>query len=120
MEVARRLSSVLRQSDTLARVGGDEFVLLVTDVTREEEAHIVALAERCIDTLTPPLSLRDSSCTLGVSIGIALSEPDDAPEAVLQAADQAMYEAKQAGRGRHATAPGARTPQASARPFIRA
>jgi len=120
VEVARRLSSVLRQSDTLARVGGDEFVLLVTDVTREEEAHIVALAERCIDTLTPPLSLRDSSCTLGVSIGIALSEPDDAPEAVLQAADQAMYEAKQAGRGRHATAPGARTPQASARPFIRA
>ncbi len=120
VEVARRLSGVLRQSDTLARVGGDEFVLLVTDLTRDEEGNIAALASRCIDTLTPPLVLQGVSCSLGVSIGIALNEADDEPEAVLLAADRAMYEAKEAGRGRYVTAPGPRMPQAPVRPFIRA
>jgi diguanylate cyclase (GGDEF)-like protein len=118
VEVARRLSGVLRQSDTLARVGGDEFVLLVTDLTRDEEGNIAALASRCIDTLAPPLVLQGVSCSLGVSIGIALNEADDEPEAVLLAADRAMYEAKEAGRGRYVTAPGPRMPQAPA--FIRA
>ena len=118
VEVARRLSGVLRQSDTLARVGGDEFVLLVTDLTRDDEGHLAALASRCIDTLAPPLVLQGVPCTLGVSIGIALNEADDEAEAVLLAADRAMYEAKDAGRGRYVTAPGPRMPQAPA--FIRA
>lgn len=118
VEVARRLSGVLRQSDTLARVGGDEFVLLVTDLTRDDEGHLAALASRCIDTLAPPLVLQGIPCTLGVSIGIALNEADDEAEAVLLAADRAMYEAKEAGRGRYVTAPGPRMPQAPA--FIRA
>ena len=118
VEVARRLSGVLRQSDTLARVGGDEFVLLVTDLTRDDEGHLAALASRCIDTLAPPLVLQGVPCTLGVSIGIALNEADDEAEAVLLAADRAMYEAKEAGRGRYVTAPGPRMPQAPA--FIRA
>ncbi len=120
VEVARRLSGVLRQSDTLARVGGDEFVLLVTDLTRDDEGHLAALASRCIDTLAPPLVLQGIPCTLGVSIGIALNEADDEAEAVLLAADRAMYEAKEAGRGRYVTAPGPRMPQAPVRPFIRA
>ncbi len=118
VEVARRLSGVLRQSDTLARVGGDEFVLLVTDLTRDDEGHLAALASRCIDTLAPPLVLQGVPCTLGVSIGIALNEADDEAEAVLLAADRAMYEAKDAGRGRYVIAPGPRMPQAPA--FIRA
>lgn len=118
VEVARRLSGVLRQSDTLARVGGDEFVLLVTDLTRDDEGHLAALASRCIDTLAPPLVLQGVPCTLGVSIGIALNEADDEAEAVLLAADRAMYEAKEAGRGRYVIAPGPRMPQAPA--FIRA
>lgn len=118
VEVARRLSGVLRQSDTLARVGGDEFVLLVTDLARDDEGHLAALASRCIDTLAPPLVLQGVPCTLGVSIGIALNEADDEAEAVLLAADRAMYEAKDAGRGRYVIAPGPRMPQAPA--FIRA
>jgi GGDEF domain-containing protein len=64
--------------------------------------------------------LQGVSCSLGVSIGIALNEADDEPEAVLLAADRAMYEAKEAGRGRYVTAPGPRMPQAPVRPFIRA
>lgn len=113
-EVARRLSGLLRQSDTLARVGGDEFVLLVTDLGESEVDGLAALASRCIEALAPPLALKDSLCTLGVSIGIALGAGDDDPERILMAADQAMYLAKNDGRGRYVVAPPLAPPLAAA------
>jgi diguanylate cyclase (GGDEF)-like protein len=104
-EVARRLIAVLRQSDTLARVGGDEFVLLATDLEGSGENSVRILASRCIAVLAEPLLLGQIRCTLGVSIGIALCGGRCGPERLLVAADQAMYQAKEKGRGSYVIAP---------------
>jgi len=105
VEVARRLSAVLRQSDTLARVGGDEFVMLATDLGSRPEEGAAVLANRCIEALSHPLAIKSSLCTLGVSIGIAISDGECTPECMLLAADKAMYVAKGQGRGRYVIAP---------------
>lgn len=105
VEVARRLSAVLRLSDTLARVGGDEFVMLAPDLKPNAEEGAAALANRCIEALSHPLVIKSNLCTVGVSIGIAISDGDCTPECMLLAADKAMYAAKDQGRGRYVIAP---------------
>ncbi|MBS0356378.1 MAG: diguanylate cyclase [Proteobacteria bacterium] len=105
VEVAQRLSAVLRQSDTLARVGGDEFVMLAADLGEDAEVGAAALATRCIEALSLPLTIKGGPCRLGVSVGIAISGGASTPEAMLLAADQAMYMAKEQGRGRYVIAP---------------
>ncbi|WP_079434258.1 GGDEF domain-containing protein [Zoogloea sp. LCSB751] len=105
VEVARRLSAVLRQSDTLARVGGDEFVMLAPDLKPNAEEGAAVLANRCIEALSHPLAIKSNLCTVGVSIGIAISDGDCTPECMLLAADKAMYAAKDQGRGRYVIAP---------------
>lgn len=104
-EIARRLQSVVRQSDTLARLGGDEFVLLACDVTEPLADSLAVLAQKCIDAVRKPLRLRNGEHVLGVSIGIALSGGAETSERLLVAADKAMYQAKQNGRGGYALAP---------------
>ncbi len=96
-ELARRLSAELRQTDTLARVGGDEFVILVTDLPSDATEGLQTLAERCLATVARPLPDLPG-CVLGVSIGIVLSDGHGTPERLLAAADQAMYAAKNRGR----------------------
>lgn len=98
-EITRRLKAVARHSDTLARVGGDEFVLLATDLGLPLEYGARALAEKCINAVAEPLQLPQSEYRLGVSIGIAVCHHCRDPEIVLHAADQAMYSAKSKGRG---------------------
>lgn len=98
-EIARRLLGVLRQSDTLARVGGDEFVLLVSDLDPLAEEGLRSLAGKCLEAVAEPLQLSNASCTVGVSIGIALCGGGCRADTLLEAADKAMYEAKQRGRG---------------------
>ena len=104
-EIARRLSVVLRQSDTLARVGGDEFVLFVTDIEEKAEAGVGRLANKCIEIVSAPLLLNNTVRTLGVSIGIAINNGAAKPEQLLLAADKAMYVAKKNGRGCYSIAP---------------
>lgn len=104
-EIARRLQSVIRQSDTLARVGGDEFVLLVADLELPAEEGLRSLAGKCLDAVAKPLLLNDTECGVGVSIGIALGGGGCSPNTLLEAADKAMYEAKQRGRGCYVMAP---------------
>jgi len=104
-EVARRLQAVVRQSDTVARLGGDEFVLLASDINEPVEASLRALAQKCIAAVGEPLRLCDAEHVLGVSIGIALSRGGESSERLLVAADKAMYQAKQNGRGCYALAP---------------
>lgn len=104
IEVAHRLSATLRRSDTLARIGGDEFVLLATDLSGDWQESAISLASKCIVTLSVGVDLGRKTCPLGASIGIAASAGHDAPDAILLAADQAMYDAKRAGRGRYAMA----------------
>ncbi|MGJ7458683.1 EAL domain-containing protein [Halomonas sp. RA08-2] len=96
-EVARRLQAAVRPGDTLARMGGDEFVLLMTDVTREEQ--VLALVERLMLEISRPYLINDHELYLTCSVGIALSEPTMAdPRELIQQADMAMYKAKQQGR----------------------
>lgn len=104
-EVARRLSALVNETDTLARVGGDEFVLLAPDL-REPVAHSArALAASCLAAIMQPLDLQGREYVLGVSIGIALCSGACSSDQLLAAADKAMYLAKQQGRGIFAMAP---------------
>jgi diguanylate cyclase (GGDEF)-like protein len=94
-QVAARLLAVVRETDTVARLGGDEFVLLAADVDGDGEASARALAEKCIEAIGAPLHVREASHLLGVSIGIAVSGGEGRAEAILAAADEAMYTVKQ-------------------------
>ncbi|MBF0188497.1 MAG: diguanylate cyclase [Magnetococcales bacterium] len=96
--VARRLCDVVRKSDTAARVGGDEFVVLLEDAGHRDDATQVA--EKIIDSLSQPIVLENGAeCQIGTSIGISLF-PNDAldPETLIQRADLAMYNTKESGR----------------------
>ena len=98
-EIARRFQAVLRETDTLARIGGDEFVLLAADLDEPAEDRARTLAAKCIDAVSTQLCLRDTLCQIGVSIGIALSDGTNSADSLLSEADKAMYKAKQRGRG---------------------
>lgn len=97
--IAQRLSSVVREVDTLARIGGDEFILLAIDLADEPDHGIGKIADKCIQMVTEPLKIQDVECKLSVSIGIALCSGKCDPECLLAAADKAMYESKQMGGG---------------------
>lgn len=95
-EVAARLSARLRENDTLARVGGDEFVALLPDVEHQEAARV--LCQRLIESFQVPFGPRGAYGRLGASIGISLC-PEDGKDfdTLMVRADSAMYRAKQAG-----------------------
>jgi diguanylate cyclase (GGDEF)-like protein len=97
-EVARRLLTVVRAADTVARFGGDEFVLIATSIGDAEDAE--ALAARVMDVLHAPVRIAAIDIHTSPSIGIAMY-PDDGVtmQALLAHADAAMYSAKQHGRG---------------------
>ncbi len=98
--VAARLTQTLRQGDTLARVGGDEFVVLCEDL--RDAAHAETVAERVITAMSLPFDLPGHQIAVTASVGIAFSGPgQDIPKELLRDADFAMYQAKQNGGGRH-------------------
>ncbi|HET6548599.1 MAG TPA: EAL domain-containing protein [Solirubrobacter sp.] len=98
--VARRLASALRPNDTVARLSGDEFTLLLDDVCDPHEATVIA--ERVLHSLQAPFLLDGRELFIGASIGIALATAKSKPEQVMRDADVAMYRAKADGKGRHA------------------
>jgi diguanylate cyclase (GGDEF)-like protein/PAS domain S-box-containing protein len=96
-EVSRRLASCVRSSDTIARVGGDEFVVVVEEIARSNEAALVA--RKIIESLSCPIRYESHDCLIGASIGVAVFPDDGASmEEVCKAADIAMYRVKHAGR----------------------
>lgn len=98
--VADRMKSCLRDGDTAARFGGDEFAVLIEDPTGVEGAMIVA--ERIRDAVTAPFHLGSNEAHVGTSIGIAVTGPgNETPELLLQNADVAMYIAKTSGKNRY-------------------
>jgi diguanylate cyclase (GGDEF)-like protein len=97
-EVARRLSTVVRGADTVARFGGDEFVLIGHSIDDAEDA--ADLAVRVMDVLQEPVRISAIDIHTSPSIGIAMYPEDGASmQALLAHADAAMYSAKQHGRG---------------------
>jgi diguanylate cyclase (GGDEF)-like protein/PAS domain S-box-containing protein len=96
VDVAMRLSSALRPADTLARLGGDELILLCEDIASESDAR--SIAERLLQTFADPFLVQDGEAFLHASIGIALSRDGfETPEDLIRDADAAMYRAKERG-----------------------
>lgn len=100
IEISRRLEMCIRSCDTVARYGGDEFVILLEDIKNVKDA--IYVAERIQQELALPLNLSGHDVFAATSIGIALSTPGyNQPENLLRDADTAMYHAKSLGRSRH-------------------
>lgn len=95
--LAGRLSVLLRPADTLARLHGDEFVVLCQDLHHPGEAHLIA--RRLELAVTKPFDLAKGRVAITASVGVALADRSThAPEEVLRNADSAMYQAKRARR----------------------
>jgi diguanylate cyclase (GGDEF)-like protein len=94
VEVARRLHDALRSEDSVARVGGDEFVLVLEDLASEDD--LVLLLERLWQSLQQPILVGEQSIDITVSLGVALypTHAQDSGEQLLRLADQAMYHVK--------------------------
>lgn len=93
VEVAQRLRACIRESDTAARIGGDEFVLLLTNIVKQDDAKKVAVKIRQV--LNKPFNLGERSLLISPSIGIAVyPEQGESAEALLHYADEAMYQSK--------------------------
>jgi diguanylate cyclase (GGDEF)-like protein/PAS domain S-box-containing protein len=99
--LAPRLQAALRVTDTLARFGGDEFVVLCEGLS--EPAEVVAVADRLLAACAEPIDLAGSEFVPTCSIGIAMANAGSCtdPEALLRDADVAMYRAKAGGKGRY-------------------
>ncbi len=98
-EVARRLKTCLRESDTVARVGGDEFVALLPDL--REEQYAAAVAQKILSAVALPFKLLGEDYRITASVGISLYPQDGEDEQTLaKNADVAMYQAKEEGKNR--------------------
>ncbi len=96
-EIGARLGRLLRAGDTLARFGGDEFVIVCEDQTIDE---VPALADRVSEALADPFEFEGRTVTVTASVGIALAQGTTDAGTMLRDADAAMYRAKAAGRDR--------------------
>lgn len=98
--LANRMKLALREGDTLARIGGDEFVAVLVDLERMQDATPVLI--RLLQSASAPVAMVGAALQVSASIGVTIY-PEDASDAeqLLRHADQAMYQAKQAGRNRY-------------------
>ena len=102
-QVAKRLKQCVRDDDLIARMGGDEFTVILPKVTGLEDA--ADIAGRMVAILREPFDLDGQDAQIGCSIGIArCPRHGDTPEQLLKGADTAMYKAKEAGRNNFQTA----------------
>lgn len=103
-KVARRLVESLRDSDTVARIGGDEFLVLQSEAPDREA--VAGVAEKIVKNMAQPFSLDGISVTIGASIGIAVYPHNGAePRELIKKADDAMYYTKRIGKNSYSFAP---------------
>ncbi|WP_420267186.1 diguanylate cyclase domain-containing protein [Candidatus Magnetominusculus dajiuhuensis] len=96
-ETAKRLSACVRHVDTVARMGGDEFNIILSAI--HEQADVQSVAEKIITALSVPFYIDGTECSIGVSIGISMFPVNSSDTAMLiQQADMAMYKAKSSGQ----------------------
>ncbi|MDT8407300.1 MAG: diguanylate cyclase [Methylococcales bacterium] len=96
--VAQRLQASVRGHDTVARVGGDEFVMVFQDIAEPE--HLKPLLERILQAIQEPVMIDDKEARVGASLGLSFYPLDTQSQDVLsEYADQALYQAKEAGKG---------------------
>lgn len=97
IETAKRITACVRESDTVARMGGDEFTAILCNVGTGNGKEIVA--QKILNTIRTPFVLREQNCNVGVSIGIAVyPDSGDNAEDLVKVADTAMYLAKDGGK----------------------
>jgi diguanylate cyclase (GGDEF)-like protein/PAS domain S-box-containing protein len=94
--VAQRLQAAVRSSDVVARVGGDEFVVVCRQL---EDRAVVALAHRLVRELEAPFTVAGRTVTIGGSVGLATGDDRSSPRTLMRAADAALYRAKAEGGG---------------------
>jgi diguanylate cyclase (GGDEF)-like protein/PAS domain S-box-containing protein len=95
-EVARRLKDCVRKSDTVARMGGDEFVVLLTDMRNTEDAEVIA--RKLQEALSQPIHLGRHNITVTASIGVSIFPVSEDADVLFNNADLAMYRVKARGR----------------------
>jgi len=98
--VGDRLRNVTRAYDTVARLGGDEFAVLLEEVTHEGE--VLEIVERIRAAFLQPVRVDGQELIISASVGVAHASTDDEADVLLRNADVAMYDAKEAGKARHA------------------
>lgn len=97
VEVASRLVARVRRCDTLARLGGDEYVMLLEELVDQDQAAVIG--QRVLAGFTEPMRTVAGNLQVSASIGIHVATDDDDYDALLRAADGAMYDAKRSGPG---------------------
>jgi diguanylate cyclase (GGDEF)-like protein/PAS domain S-box-containing protein len=98
--VAQRISNCLRGSDTVSRLGGDEFTIILRNIPKPQVA--AKIADKILQTITEPIILESHNATVSASIGISIyPNTADNSETLLKQADAAMYRAKHLGRNRY-------------------
>lgn len=97
IQTAKRLSSIVRDSDTVARMGGDEFTIILSTISSPENAGTVA--GKIVEILSQEFEIKGNKAKIGASIGVSIC-PDhgDDPDGLIKKADDAMYEAKAQGK----------------------
>lgn len=102
---AERIAAQVREADTVCRIGGDEFTVILESIKKSEDA--AAVARKIVETMSEPFKLQDTVVYVGASVGIALYPYDGITfEDLVKHADAAMYEAKENGRGQFRFASG--------------
>ena len=98
--LSQRLKEALREGDTLARMGGDEFVAVLTDLSSTRECDVIL--GRLLQAAASPVQVKEFTLRVSASLGVTLFPLDNGdPDTLLRHADQAMYQAKQAGKNRY-------------------
>ena len=100
IQIAKRLSANLRESDTVARFGGDEFILVLENISGVDA--IKPITEKILKSIAKPYRINDHTCQVTTSIGISLYPMDGTTsEDLISKADTAMYRAKQLGKNQY-------------------